>query len=77
MVNFIMLPTQNYKERLNARRLTRLYNQTIETDENKRTELLKELLGSTGNNLYIEPSFNVTMGTIYILVKTSMRILIV
>jgi hypothetical protein len=27
-------------ERLNARRLTRLFNQTIETDENKRIELL-------------------------------------
>ncbi|KAB7709098.1 hypothetical protein F9802_03025 [Bacillus aerolatus] len=45
------------KERLNARRLTRLYNQTLETDGNKRTELLKELFGSTGRDLYIEPAF--------------------
>ena len=35
-------------DRLNARRLTRLFNQTIETEENKRAEILKELFGSTG-----------------------------
>ncbi|MCM2534083.1 sugar O-acetyltransferase [Neobacillus pocheonensis] len=50
------------KERLNARRLTRLYNQTLETDENNRTELLKKLFGSTGRNLYIEPSFRCDYG---------------
>ncbi len=50
------------KERLNARRLTRLFNQTIETDENKRTELLKELFGSTGKSLYIEPTFRCDYG---------------
>ena len=50
------------KERLNARRLTRLYNQTIETDDNMRIELLKELFGSTGNNLYIEPTFRCDYG---------------
>lgn len=50
------------KERLNARRLTRLYNQTLETDENKRTELLKELFGSTGKSLYIEPTFRCDYG---------------
>ena len=50
------------KERLNARRLTRLYNHTIETDENKRTELLQELLGSTEKNLYIEPTFRCDYG---------------
>ncbi|MEH6946232.1 sugar O-acetyltransferase [Bacillus sp. JJ634] len=50
------------QERVNARRLTRLYNQTIETDDNKRTKLLKELFGSTGENLYIEPTFRCDYG---------------
>jgi len=49
-------------ERLNARRLTRLYNQTIETDEHTRNELLKELFGSTGKNLFVEPSFRCDYG---------------
>mgnify|MGYP001157633029 CR=1 FL=1 len=53
---------QLLQERLNARRLTRLYNQTIETDDNKRTKLLKELFGSTGENLYIEPTFRCDYG---------------
>jgi len=50
------------KERENARRLTRLFNQTLETEVNKRTELLKELFGSTGENLYVEPSFRCDYG---------------
>jgi maltose O-acetyltransferase len=33
------------QERLNARRLTRLFNETLETDLNHRTELLKMLFG--------------------------------
>ena len=41
------------KERLNAQGLTRLFNQTLETDVNKRTELLKDLFGTTGKSLYI------------------------
>ncbi|AOY74986.1 maltose acetyltransferase domain-containing protein [Clostridium formicaceticum] len=50
------------KERLNARRLTRLYNQTLETDQSKRVALLQELLGSTGRNIYIEPTFRCDYG---------------
>lgn len=50
------------KERLNARKLTRLYNQSLETEETNRTELLKELFGSTGKSLYIEPSFRCDYG---------------
>jgi len=50
------------KDRLNARRLTRLYNETLETDENKRIELLLELFGSTEKNLYIEPTFRCDYG---------------
>lgn len=53
---------QLLQERLNARRLTRLYNQTIETDEEKRTALLKELFGSTGKNINIEPTFRCDYG---------------
>jgi maltose O-acetyltransferase len=50
------------KDRLNARRLTRLYNQTPETEDLKRTELLKELFGSTGENLFVEPTFRCDYG---------------
>lgn len=54
--------TELVNERLNARRLTRLYNQSLETDNNKRTKLLKELFGSTGENLFIEPTFHCDYG---------------
>lgn len=50
------------KDRMNARRLTRLFNETPETDENMRTELIKELFGSTGSNIYIEPTFRCDYG---------------
>lgn len=50
------------KGRLNARRLTRLYNQTLETDINERTKLLKELFGSTKETVYIEPTFRCDYG---------------
>ncbi|WML26922.1 sugar O-acetyltransferase [Neobacillus sp. OS1-33] len=50
------------KERLNAQGLTRLFNQTLETDVYKRTELLKELFGTTGKSLYIEPTFRCDYG---------------
>ncbi|WP_277586139.1 sugar O-acetyltransferase [Psychrobacillus antarcticus] len=48
--------------RLNARRLTRLYNATIETDDDQRMNLVKELLGSTGDTFYIEPTFRCDYG---------------
>ena len=50
------------EDRLNARRLTREYNLTIETEANKRENLLKELFGSTGKSLYIEPTFRCDYG---------------
>ncbi|MCP1305678.1 maltose O-acetyltransferase [Paenibacillus tyrfis] len=50
------------QERANARRLTRLYNQTLETEESTRTELLKELFGSTGEIIYIEPNLRCDYG---------------
>ncbi|MBU8879841.1 sugar O-acetyltransferase [Bacillus sp. FJAT-29790] len=50
------------KERESARRLTRLFNQTIETEHEQRKKILKELFGSTGENLYIEPTFRCDYG---------------
>lgn len=50
------------KDRLNARRLTRLFNQSLETEDERRIELLRELLGSMGKNGYIEPSFRCDYG---------------
>ncbi|MEH7441183.1 sugar O-acetyltransferase [Bacillus sp. JJ1122] len=50
------------KERENARRLTRLYNQTTETEFEKRTHILKELFGSKGDQFYIEPTFRCDYG---------------
>ncbi|WP_100486266.1 sugar O-acetyltransferase [Sporolactobacillus pectinivorans] len=51
------------EERRKARRLTRLFNQTLETEMDKRADLLKELFGSTGKSLYIEPTFRCDYGT--------------
>ncbi|MBM7588346.1 maltose O-acetyltransferase [Bacillus pakistanensis] len=45
-----------------ARRQARIYNQTLETEGDKRTELLKELFGATGENLTIEPNFRCDYG---------------
>jgi maltose O-acetyltransferase len=50
------------KDRMNARKLTRLFNESHETDVNKRTEIVKELFGSTGESLYIEPTFRCDYG---------------
>lgn len=50
------------KERENARRLTRLYNQTTETDDENRAQILNELLGSTGKQFFIEPAFRCDYG---------------
>lgn len=50
------------QDRLNARKLTRLFNETLETDLDHRTKLLKTLFGSTGRNLYVEPTFRCDYG---------------
>ncbi|MCX2811165.1 MULTISPECIES: sugar O-acetyltransferase [Bacillus] len=50
------------KDRENARRLVRMYNQTLETEADKRTNLLRELLGSTGENVYMEPNIRFDYG---------------
>lgn len=50
------------RDRMNARRISRLYNQTIETEESLRKKLLNELFGSVGGNIQIEPSFKCDYG---------------
>ena len=49
-------------DRVKARKLTRLFNDSIETENQKRTEILKELFGSTGDTIYIEPAFRCDYG---------------
>lgn len=57
------------QNRMNARRLSRLFNETTEMDGQDRTALLKKLFGSTGDNIHIEPNircdygFNMHVGT--------------
>lgn len=46
----------------NAKRLIRLFNQTQEGESDKRIGLLKELLGSTGEKIWIEPPFHCDYG---------------
>lgn len=50
------------KEREEARRKVRLYNQTLETEGEKRSKLLKKLLGSTEENVYMEPNIRFDYG---------------
>jgi len=51
------------KGRENARRLTRVFNETLETELSERTTLLKELFGSVGENIYVEPSLRCDYGS--------------
>ncbi|MDO7907103.1 sugar O-acetyltransferase [Paenibacillus sp. JX-17] len=50
------------RERAYARQMTRLYNQTTEVDEERRVQILKELLGSTGTHLSMEPNIRFDYG---------------
>lgn len=50
------------RERLRARRLTRLFNDSRETEESQRLVLLKRLFGGSGENLVIEPPFHCDYG---------------
>lgn len=50
------------KEREAARKLTRVYNGTIETDAHTRRALLKQLFGFIGGSIQIEPSFRCDYG---------------
>ncbi|MCM3611646.1 acetyltransferase [Planococcus sp. MERTA32b] len=57
-------PTDNtlQNERLNARRLSRLFNKSSEMDGTDRKLLLKELIGSTGDKFYVEPNIRCDYG---------------
>lgn len=48
--------------RRRARRLTREFNATTEDEPDRRVELLRELLGSTGARIEIEPPFRCDYG---------------
>ncbi|WFR61419.1 sugar O-acetyltransferase [Paenibacillus amylolyticus] len=50
------------QDREYARKMTRTFNQTTETDGELRIKLLKELLGSTGEHLSMEPNLHVDYG---------------
>lgn len=49
-------------DQLHAKKLTRLYNQTMETESTRRTEIVKELFGSVGESIFIEPTFRCDYG---------------
>ncbi|PRO67140.1 sugar O-acetyltransferase [Alkalicoccus urumqiensis] len=51
-----------YAERTAARRRVREYNSTLETEEAERTNMLKELLGSTGEQIVMEPNIRFDYG---------------
>lgn len=50
------------KDRQKANQLVRIYNQTTETEVVKRVNLLKELLGSSGENVYMQPNIRFDYG---------------
>ncbi|RCX17391.1 maltose O-acetyltransferase [Fontibacillus phaseoli] len=50
-------------KRLKARKLTRQYNQTLEDEREQRTAIMKELLGASGEHVYIEPTFRCDYGS--------------
>jgi maltose O-acetyltransferase len=51
-----------FKDREKAREQVRLFNQSLETELETRTTLLKSLFGSTGENISIEPTFRCDYG---------------
>ncbi|MCI9273758.1 MAG: sugar O-acetyltransferase [Clostridiales bacterium] len=51
------------EERTNAHRLCKLYNDTIETDAEKRNEILDELLPNRGENVYLQGPIYFDFGT--------------
>lgn len=50
------------RDREEARRKVLVYNQTLETEVEKRIQILKDLLGSTGENIYMEPNIRFDYG---------------
>lgn len=50
------------KDREHVRQLVRMYNQTLELEKEKRKQLLREILGSCGENVYMEPNIRFDYG---------------
>lgn len=50
------------KDRNIARMKTSAYNRTTDVEKTRRVQLLKDLLGSTGENVYMEPNVRVDYG---------------
>lgn len=57
------LDDELFKDSRKARRLTRLFNNSNEDDLEYRTDLLKQLFKSVGENIYIEPTFRCDYGS--------------
>ncbi|MBS2968147.1 acetyltransferase [Metabacillus sp. KIGAM252] len=53
---------QLFEERVNARKLTRLLNETTEQEGEERVRIIKELFGSVGKEIWLEPSFRCDYG---------------
>ncbi len=60
---YIARDKQLINEFKRAKRLTRVYNSTTEEEMERRTEILKELLGSVGKDITIEPPFHCDYGS--------------
>lgn len=50
------------EDRLMARKFSRVYNDTLETEQKSRTKLIKNIFGSCGKNFTIEPDFRFDYG---------------
>ena len=59
------------EERTNAHRLCKMYNDTIETDTEKRKEILDELLPHRGENVYLQGPIYFDFGTNTVIGKDS------
>lgn len=51
------------EERIRCKELVYDYNNTRPREEKRRLELLKEILGTAGKNIFIEPPFHMAYGT--------------
>lgn len=59
------------EERTNAHRLCKLYNDTTETDAQRRKEILNELLPNRGENVYLQGPIYFDFGTNTVIGKDS------
>jgi len=50
------------EDRINARKIARIYNESSEIEKGRRKKILKELLGSCGENIYMEPNIRFDYG---------------